>query len=414
MRLWLFIFVLVLATGIGVLIHKDPGYAFFAYGDWTVEMPLWVSVILLILSVSIFFFILWILNTLFSSSSKIKFWWKSHKEHTARLQTYQGLLELAEGRWQKAERYLSQSARHSGTPIINYLSAANAAEEAGSPERRDRYLQQALEVSPSSETAVRLAQAQLQHKHGELEKSIENLKRLHEASPKNPKILKLLYTLYEAKQDYQSLFALLPTLRKNAVLSKEDIVKLEQKIYPALLPIYAKQGQKTLMTFWHQAPSAIQTYPKFVYDYAKLLIQLSEKEEAESVLRTALKKIWSEDLVKLYGLLISPAVKKQLSFAESLLSKHANDPILLLTVGRLCLRNQLWGKARDYLEQSIVLQPLPETYAELGQLMDYLGQPTKREEYYKEGLLLATRGLNAKDQTHPPLLQEDALLDKLE
>ena len=88
-----------------------------------------------------------------------------------------------------------------------------------------------------------------------------------------------------------------------------------------------------------------------------------------------------------------------------MLPDHFQDPALLLTVGRLCAQNQLWGKARDYLERSLFLAPNPETYAELGQLMDQLGQHQKRDEYYKKGLIAATQS-NASptpSDNHPDL-----------
>ncbi len=363
MRLWSFIIVLALATGIGVVIRQDPGYALFAYGNWSIEMPLWVSAVFLVIIIASALLILWIVNTLFSGSHKIKIWWKKHQEHTARLQTYRGLLELAEGHWQNAERYLSQSAKHSDSPLINYLSAAKAAEEAGSPERRDRYLQSAFDVSAGSDVAVRLTQAQLQLKHGELEQSIKNLQRLHQEAPKHPQVLRLLCTLYEVANDWRALFTLLPALRNAEALPRETLERLEQKIYPALLSSYAEKGLKPLIAFWEESPTCVQLYPPFIRDYAKLLIQQDAHEEAEAVLRYALKKMWNDDLIHLYGLAVGRNPKKQLSFAESLLPEHFNHPLLLLTIGRLSVCNQLWGKAGDYLEKSLSLKPLAETYS---------------------------------------------------
>lgn len=394
MRLWLFITVLTIATAIGVIIHQDPGYAFFSYGNWTIEMPLWIMVFLFVLTVTISLFVLWILNAFFSGTRTVKYLWKRRQEHNARIQTYRGLLELAEGHWQKAERYLTQSAPYSETPLLNYLSAAQAAEEGGSIERRDRYLQLALDASAGSDVAVRLTQAQLQLKHGELDASVRNLQRLHQEAPKHPKVLRLLCTLYEAMNQWQALFALLPAIKKSQALPKELIERLELKAYPALLPLTAEKGTRALMRFWQECPIIIQSTPSFVLTYAKILIKQGAPDEAESVIRGYLKKSWDSELAHLYGLVQGKAPKKQLSFAETLLPEHLSDPWLRLTLGRLYIRNQLWGKAREHLEQGLTIKALPETYAELGALMEQLGLPEKRDEYYKKGLLLATQTVN--------------------
>ena len=66
--------------------------------------------------------------------------------------------------------------------------------------------------------------------------------------------------------------------------------------------------------------------------------------------------------------------KRQLALAESLLGKHPREPELLLALGRIALRNQLWGKARDYLESSLKLAARPDTCAELARLCEHLGE----------------------------------------
>jgi len=79
-----------------------------------------------------------------------------------------------------------------------------------------------------------------------------------------------------------------------------------------------------------------------------------------------------------------------LKFAESLLAGHARDPILLLTLGRLSSRSNLWGKAKGYLEESIDVKPMPESYRELATLLEKQGEHVAANVYYQKGLTLAT------------------------
>ena len=77
---------------------------------------------------------------------------------------------------------------------------------------------------------------------------------------------------------------------------------------------------------------------------------------------------------------------KQLERAETWLKKHPNQPELLLTLGRLCLRNQLWGKAQSYLEASLGVAASAETCQVLGSLLEQLGENKTALEHYRQGL----------------------------
>jgi HemY protein len=52
------------------------------------------------------------------------------------------------------------------------------------------------------------------------------------------------------------------------------------------------------------------------------------------------------------------------------------------------MRNQLWGKARDYFESSLKIQGSPEAFAEMARLLAHLGEHKRSTEYYQQGLLL--------------------------
>jgi HemY protein len=50
------------------------------------------------------------------------------------------------------------------------------------------------------------------------------------------------------------------------------------------------------------------------------------------------------------------------------------------------MRNEIWGKARSYLENAIANGAAPEAYAELGHLLEQLGEHEAAREVYRKGL----------------------------
>ena len=87
-----------------------------------------------------------------------------------------------------------------------------------------------------------------------------------------------------------------------------------------------------------------------------------------------------------FGLVEGADASRQLKQAETWLDQHADDPDLLLATARLCLRNELWGKARSYLETVISLRPSPEAYREYGHLLNQLGEADAAADAFREGL----------------------------
>ena len=60
----------------------------------------------------------------------------------------------------------------------------------------------------------------------------------------------------------------------------------------------------------------------------------------------------------------------------------------MLTTAQLCLRNELWGKARSYFETVIAIRPTPDAYRDYGRLLNQLGENEAAADAYKEGLSL--------------------------
>lgn len=388
-HLFAFFAVIFFAVVAGLLAHDDTGYVLFGRGYSTMEMSLTLFLVLLILSYIFGYALLRFIVRTWGMPEQIKHWRSSQQHNKARKTALQGLIDLSQGQWKKAERLLIRSVKNSDMPLLNYLSAAKAAQKQNSPERRDHYLALAHDSMPEADFSVRLTQAELQFAHGQNEQALATLVHLHNISPRHPHIMVLLTRIYQDVKSWKDLKNLLPQLHKHKVFPEKELLAIEKQTSTELMKqAKANADVNKIKNLWQDISRELKKDPELIAIYCNKLIQLEQNDEAETILRTAIKKEWNAELVKLYGLVKSSQLEKQLLFAESLSRDHDNNPILLLTLGRLCMYNDLWGKARAYLEASIGNKEMTETYKELGLLMEYLNEPQLAAEYFKKGLFL--------------------------
>lgn len=388
--LFSFLAIIFVAVSAGLLANKDSGYVLFGRGYDTIEMSLSLFLIIIFLSYLLGYILVRFIFRTWTMPEQIKQWRHAQQAEKARKISLKGLINLSQGQWKKAERLLTRSVKSSDMPLLNYLSAAKAAQKQNAPERRDHYLSLAHKSMPEADFSVKLTQAELQFAYGQNEQALATLVHLHSLSPKHPHIMVLLSQLYQQLKSWQDLKNLLPLLHKHKVYPEKTLLELEKEIYLELIQqINNKDNAGELATLWKNISKELKKDISLIEVYCNKLVQLENHDEAELMLRNYLRKDWQPILVKLYGLVKSSQLEKQLSFAESLSKDHDNHPILLLTLGRLCMYNDLWGKARAYLEASLGNKELAETYKELGLLMEYLNEPKLAAEYFKKGLFLS-------------------------
>lgn len=380
-----------LAVWAGIKIAADPGYALFAYQHWTMQMPLWVAGAILILGFILLHNLVLLIRGTGALAKKFRIWRKQHRLNVSHRLTKSGLRELAEGKWASAEALLVKATQHNNTPLINYLGAARAAQEQGADNRRDEYLRMAHESTPNSELAIGLTQAQLQFNQKQLEHCLATLRHMQHLDPQNKYVLKMLKKLYQELNDWNGILELLPELRKRKVISSEALFELEKQAYTELMLQLGKSaGPEQLNNLWQRMPRNLKRESQLLQLYTERLMAQERNDEAEQVIKDALKTDWHPDLVRLYGLLGSSQPTKQLETAESWLKQYGNSSVLLLTLGRLCLRNRLWGQGRQYFESALELEPNAELYAEFGRLLEHVGQTQEAMEKYRQGLLSST------------------------
>ena len=199
---------------------------------------------------------------------------------------------------------------------------------------------------------------------------------------------RLFSSIYQKPQNWHRILEILPQLENKTWVSKEQKQQLQQEFYEHLL-IEEKYtyNLSTLENLWDNLSTKLKKDPLLLNFYIQGLIRHHEDTKAESLIIKQLKRQWFGPLVSTYSLIKSINPARQLAIAEKWLKKHPDDPYLLLSLGRLCKQRKLWGKARDYLEKSLIYDSSnSEAYLELGELLEGLEEPLQALAWFKKGL----------------------------
>jgi len=405
----LILLALAAAIGIGLFAHDYPGHMVLRLPGWRIETSLSFFLVALFVTIIALVLLLRLVTGLWRLPGRVVRWRANRKRLRGEGYMRRGLLALIEGDWKRAEKLLQKGAGNSRAPLINYLAAARAAQEQGELERRDNYLRQAHQQSPNADVIIGIAQAELQMNQQQTEQALATLKHLYDRKPDQGHIQQMLVQTYSQVGDWESVLQLLPQLARAKLMPESERRELELRAYIGLLQrAGSRRHRESLDAVWRDTPRKLRNEPRLLAAYVTECLRVGVTDGCEPLLKHALKKTWSPELMDLYGQVEGADPIKQLEFAEKFLDEHPRDAALLLTAGRLSLRCGLWGKAKAYLKQSIDARPVAETYRELADLLRQQGEHSEASRYYQQGLILATGGSRPGE----PLQLEDRRVEE--
>jgi len=373
---------------------EDNGYVLINFRGYAVEMSVPVLVFMLLL----IYFGVRLLVRIWRAPRRLGELAAQHRQRKAGERIVRGYIEMGEGNFARGERLLTKGVRSSEAPLLNYLAAARAAQAQGDRGRRDNWLKMAYEQEPRAEVTVLITQAELQLANEEIEPARATLSKVLVLTPRNPEALRLMAELSLASSDWHELRGLLPKLMRSSHVPAELSDEWFVLTWVALLDA-ASEDPALVINLWNELPKHLRTKARLIRARLGALIKDGRVDEAEKIIRKALDREWSEELILLYGTLEVVNRGEILRRAENWLRQRPEDAALLLTAGRLCVRNELWGKARSYFESSIGIRPSPETWHELGQLLTRMGESQAASDAFQKGLTQTYGGTNAPQLT---------------
>ena len=382
--------VLALLVSLNLGFPGDPGYLLIAFGSTTFETSLFALLVAFIVLYVVIKLILIVLRWI-NPWHLIRFG-RNYKENlraNSRSKTIEGLLYFTRGSWESSYNLLKKGMKDSDASVVNYLAAAYAAHQQGNKEAWMNCLETAEEKYPAARSTINSLKAQLLFKSNQLEQCVAVLQQMKTSSLNDASLLKLLKEVYLKLNDWEQLEKLLPALEKNNVIDNEEAGLIRVRIF--MENLYWTSNQRVdfsnaelgaqLEKAWKKGPAFYKQDERIVKHYVEILFKLDQKEQAGKAIEVALNKNWSDELIKRYGELDFGTPHRQLIIAESWIQGRPGNASLLVTLGRLAMRNELWGKAREYFDTSIEVAPQAEAHGELARLLKCLGEEQLADEH---------------------------------
>lgn len=374
----------VAAVVVGVLLSYQPGYVVIAYGTTRIQFTLFVFLLIYVALLLLGALLWWLLRRFAGTRQRWQRRRGARAERRAAAQFTRGIVALAQGRLQIAERTLEQAA-HGVLALPALLAAARTADHAGAQERRDNYLQRAADTNPKATPAVLITQAQFDLAHGDYERALASLQRLRREGGRHPVAERDLARVYAALGDYDKLLDLLPALANQPT---RDPVQLEQWATKAVAGVTAG-GTARPAAVLRRVPSALRNAPSVCRAIAAAQVRANDPDAAAAMLERILKAGYDGESVRAYAALSAVPAATRFKHIESWLARYGEKDALLKAAGRVACELELWGRARGYLSKLQARAPDPETALLMGGIEEREGRGADARSTYRKGLELA-------------------------
>jgi len=310
--------------------------------------------------------------------------WKSRSQRRSRERFAAGLTALAEGDHRRALQALDKASQYRELHAPALLATARAAHARGDNERTETALDEASRHAPAAALALR---AQFLLEHGNAEAALALLKPRADQNDLPPVGWRLLAEAALLDGDNALALRAVDALASADALAPEALTALRARALSAALS--AAPDGEALNALWSGLPRAQRAMPEAIAAYARRSATLGQPLAAMDEIESALRKQWSERLVAVWGQLGPAHADTRLARAEGWLSAQPDSPALLLTLGRLCVQEKLWGKAREYLERGLAHAPSAALWETLGDCMNGQGNAANAAVCYRNALRIA-------------------------
>lgn len=375
------------AVGLALALREAEGYVIIVSPPWRAELSLALLVAAILAGYVGFFALARLTSYLAGIPARVRAHRAERARAKARAALNAALLAFFQGRYASAERAAADAMADEESRGVAAIVAARSAHELGRFAERETFLGQATGAAAVDEARLTTL-ADLLLSQGRHEEALDEAGKLIAADAANVHALRLRVAALTGLGRWKDMIAALDGLVRQGGLSPAEAEPSLREAYRRHLEALAGDAA-ALEAEWESVPAVLRADPSITATAARGLRDAGKPEAAGAVIAAALERQWDAGLVALYAECAGENALPLIERAEAWLPAHARDPVLLLTLGKLCARQSLWGKAQSYLEASLAMQPSQEGHMALAALMEKLGKPAEAGRHFRKSAELA-------------------------
>jgi len=394
----LFLMLLLLAGLIaGPYLSGKQGYVRIETTNHIIEMSLTTLVIFFVISLAVVYSIEAAISRFCNLSNNTYSWFSSRKRVKAQKQTLEGLMRMDEGDYSKAEKLIGKNAKHSDEPVLNFIKAAEAAQQRGDEFSANRYLIQATEIAGTDSLILEIARTRILLQQNKLPAARSSVDSLLIMASRNKEVLKLAVDIYLKSKAYQALDNILEQVEKSGLYFAEEFEKLQRRVEDGLLDEKMNEdGVDGLLDWWDEQPRKRRHDSYVKLGLIRRLIDANDHESAYELMLELVKTLDDDNSPLTQGLFkqisrLQPEDNSKLVKMVSKWAKSANPTAQCLAnraLGYLYVRNNDFAKADEVFKNLIAnkdkLEPNDITMASY--VFEQMGDKAAAQQLREEGL----------------------------
>ncbi|WP_206953483.1 heme biosynthesis protein HemY [Trinickia acidisoli] len=386
--LWLAL-LFVLAVVLATVGHFDAGQVLIVYPPYRVDVSLNLVVVGVIALFIVLYALIRILRNVWTMPRRVAAYRVRTKEAKAHAALREAIGNLYAGRFSRAEKAAREALSLDSNKGAAGLVAAVAAHRMREYVRRDEWLA-AIDASDWQDARL-MAGADMRADGRDPEGALTALTEMQAQGTRRIHAQQIALRAQQQLKNWAEVLKLVKTLEKREALHPAVAVRLRQQAAENLLRD-RRHDPDALLALWHSLAPAERQSPRLADLAAELLLALNRHQEARKIVEDALAHNWDARLLRRYPETAQADALPLIQKAEAWRKERPDDPDLMFALGRLCLHQQLWGKAQSFLESALKHADdndalVIRTHRALARLFEQLGDTVHAAEHYRASAL---------------------------